>query len=244
MAAATQAYWVSPEGKLIEVSIHVRYILDNPGLFGKTREDLVAVYKKYKEPMGWEGKARHEIMLDAMRQGWMRIRCYNYDWTLEYFYGASTPSKVTSAVNKLVDAGHLSYKDSIRVVAMVGEGAETRVFKDDMWDTDRETGEGGVLRLLASSLAPVQVGRTVSFISQDILAGHHAYLPKTTGLLLSDGISAVAFYDGGENLLISSKTLVLAYRVLPRGLVKVYASTKVPEECLSKIRDLEAEYKL
>ncbi len=79
------AYWLSPKGKVHEVNqTHIMFILDNPELFKTTKIDLVEVYKKYKEKIGWEGKAREEILTEALKKGWVRIRDYgNNGWSLQ-----------------------------------------------------------------------------------------------------------------------------------------------------------------
>jgi len=58
-----EAYWISPQGEIYPVKItHIRFILDNPDMFKTTKIDLLEIYKKYNEKIGWEGKAREEIM--------------------------------------------------------------------------------------------------------------------------------------------------------------------------------------
>ncbi|MCL2704724.1 MAG: hypothetical protein FWE72_00755 [Spirochaetaceae bacterium] len=71
------AYWISPGGQLFEVEKnHIDEIIKSPKSFGLTKEYVDAMYKKYNEPMGFEGKARHEIMEALIRGGWIRIRYY------------------------------------------------------------------------------------------------------------------------------------------------------------------------
>lgn len=81
---ASHAYWLSPKGKLYPVDVHINFIRDNLELFGMTEASFKAVYKKTKEPLGWEGKARAEIIINAMKKGWIRIRDYmNKGWSVE-----------------------------------------------------------------------------------------------------------------------------------------------------------------
>lgn len=53
---------------------HVGYICDEPRKFGFTRDELEAAYGKYNEPLYSEGRAREELILDAIRRGFVRIR--------------------------------------------------------------------------------------------------------------------------------------------------------------------------
>ena len=69
------AYWISPSGKIIPTEItHIASIIRNPELFGLDRTYIEKLYKKYKEHIGQEGKARNEIMTDLMKKNWIRVR--------------------------------------------------------------------------------------------------------------------------------------------------------------------------
>ena len=72
-----KAYWISPEGEILPVGTsHVREVIGNPGRFGITREQIEEAYKKYREPLGLEGRAREEIIRTIINKGWIRIRDY------------------------------------------------------------------------------------------------------------------------------------------------------------------------
>lgn len=57
-------------------SSHIRAILDNPELFGFTKPDLIKQFKRHHEKIGFEGKARKEVIIEAVRSGWIRGRYY------------------------------------------------------------------------------------------------------------------------------------------------------------------------
>lgn len=81
-----EAYWISPAGQILPVRVsHIRDVLDFPEAFGCTKDELVAKYKEFKEPVGFEGKARHEIMLALIQRRWIRIRYINRGslWSVE-----------------------------------------------------------------------------------------------------------------------------------------------------------------
>lgn len=68
------AYWYK-HGKLIEVQkTHINDIIENPETFGFTKKYIEDMYKKYNEKLYTEGKAREEIMVEAMKEGWIRVR--------------------------------------------------------------------------------------------------------------------------------------------------------------------------
>jgi len=83
-----KAYWL--KGKTIyplgEYSKHIDMILDHPELFGATEPELKAIYKKYDEPYGFEGKAREEIITSMYSKGWIRVRYYDKQgyWTIQF----------------------------------------------------------------------------------------------------------------------------------------------------------------
>lgn len=68
-------YWVSPAGKMLSVkSTHIDVVIKKPEVFGITRAYIKEVYKKYRETVGLEGKARDEIIEGLINKRWMRIR--------------------------------------------------------------------------------------------------------------------------------------------------------------------------
>lgn len=84
-----KAYWYK-NGKLIEVGkikyktettdgiefgkTHIHDLVENPEIFGFTKEQIVSIYKKHGETVGNEGEAREEIMKKVIKNGWIRIR--------------------------------------------------------------------------------------------------------------------------------------------------------------------------
>ena len=81
------AFFISPSGKLIDTgagSKHINMIISYPDKFGLTKKFIEDTYEKYNEKMGIEGKARNEIMILLIKQGWTRIRRYpNKFWIVD-----------------------------------------------------------------------------------------------------------------------------------------------------------------
>ena len=76
-------YWVSPVGEMLSVkSTHIEVVIKNPEVFGITHAYIKGVYKKYRETVGLEGKARDEIVESLINKRWMRIR---YDKSRDYY---------------------------------------------------------------------------------------------------------------------------------------------------------------
>jgi hypothetical protein len=77
------AYWVSPVGEMLPVKFtHIELVIKNPEIFGITHSYIKKVYRKYRETIGLEGKARDEIVEGLINKKWMRIR---YDKSQDYY---------------------------------------------------------------------------------------------------------------------------------------------------------------
>jgi hypothetical protein len=73
-----EGYWLNAD-TLLEIDItssHIKEIINDPDSFGLKKEYIESVYKKYGEILGIEAKARSEIIREAARNGWIRIRHY------------------------------------------------------------------------------------------------------------------------------------------------------------------------
>ena len=85
--------FISPAGEQIEVEInHIATVIKNPKLFGLTKSKIVKTYKKFKEPLGLEGKARAEILIELIQKKWCRVffdkkeQLYKIQTTKELFF--------------------------------------------------------------------------------------------------------------------------------------------------------------
>jgi len=95
------AFWVSPAGRFYDIDKglderHIYYLVDNPELFGFTRQHILDTYQKYGEPNPYErdndkrpieGEARQELIIDAVKRGWIRIRNFMklFQWTVNVY---------------------------------------------------------------------------------------------------------------------------------------------------------------
>jgi hypothetical protein len=91
------AFFVSPGGEIIKVKqSHIAYVIEHPDLFGWTYREISSTYQKHREQVGFEGKARHEILIQIIKKGWIRIRQYKSFWSI--------------TVNSLTEATRLQLK--------------------------------------------------------------------------------------------------------------------------------------
>ena len=63
-------------------STHIDVVVKHHEVFGCTQAYIKKVYRKYRETVGLEGKARDEIVEGLLNKRWMRIR---YDRSQDYY---------------------------------------------------------------------------------------------------------------------------------------------------------------
>ncbi len=76
------AYFIHPYGgQVIYVPhSHISLVISNPEKFSLNFEYIKTIYEKYDEKIGLEGRARQEILLHLIDQGFIRIRKYKNHW--------------------------------------------------------------------------------------------------------------------------------------------------------------------
>jgi hypothetical protein len=70
------AYWLFGQNVYEVEDTHVRFVLHRPELFGTTKDALRRTYRSHGEKIGFEGRARRQIIACAVASGWIRIRHY------------------------------------------------------------------------------------------------------------------------------------------------------------------------
>lgn len=223
----TEGFWSDPSGKLVRVpTTHVRYMIDNPELFGMTKLDIAAAYAKHREPLSWEGKARRELVLDAMRKGWVRVRYYeSKGWALEYFAAMTSRSDLKRVVDRLLDSGSAHYEDGIHLSAFADGKDGPKVVRDDDYDFDHESGEGGVLRFIDSHVAETLSGLLTKW--QDLepaVLQSFSYSSQASVLFGTELPSASAFFARDTLSPIVSLAVdgrVYYFRILKGGVVPI-----------------------
>lgn len=80
----TPAYFISPKGEIIYCGVkHITKILQDPKKFGMDQAMIEYLHDFYNERIGQEGKAREQILISLINQGWIRIRKYGDKfWTV------------------------------------------------------------------------------------------------------------------------------------------------------------------
>jgi len=112
MGGFTAAYFISPKGEIIYCGVkHITTIIQNPEKFGFDKFFIEYIYGFHNEKIGQEGKAREELILGLLGEGWIRIRKYgDRFWTVNV-------NKLTRVVKQYLQKwakGVLKGKDGIK----------------------------------------------------------------------------------------------------------------------------------
>ncbi len=133
-----EGYWVS-EKEMLEAAVktHIRLIIDEPGKYGLTEEYIRKLYSKYKERYGTEGRARRDIIKEATRSGWIRVRHYarpaDY-WSIQFDDFEFRKEIILNLLRSFIWKKELRLEDKIRLTG----------FYDGFYE---EETVGGILRL-------------------------------------------------------------------------------------------------
>lgn len=122
-----KAYFISPTGKVIDCEIsHINKVIADPKMFGYTKEKIEKIYDKHNEPIGHEGKAREEIILDLIKKGWIRLRKYKNFWAVNI-------NKMTKKVKdhlqdwaEKIQTNLLGYKERDKFIPVKIQGSNYR----------------------------------------------------------------------------------------------------------------------
>ena len=81
-------FWINKHDIFdVSISSHIKFIINNPEKFCLTTKVINEVYTKYNERIGFEGKAREEIIKNVLKYGWIRVRHYFGDkdyWSIQF----------------------------------------------------------------------------------------------------------------------------------------------------------------
>jgi len=73
-----KAYWITPYGRVIDIGklAHVHYLILNNEEFGISESEIDLAHETYGEAIGVEGKARDELIIEALKKGWVTARFF------------------------------------------------------------------------------------------------------------------------------------------------------------------------
>jgi len=131
----SEAYWISPAGQILPVrQTHVKEVLDKPEVFEYSKDELIALYKKFNEPIGFEGKARHQIMETIIGRGWIRLRFNprNSFWIIELSQmGKKEKEYLYTWASERINSFPKSRYEDVKIVELKTNN-ETTMFLEEM----------------------------------------------------------------------------------------------------------------
>jgi len=94
-----KAYFIDNRNQILELGhgTHIDVMIQNPAKFGFTISQIKTAYEKYGERVGQEGKAREELIENALKRGFIHIRLYpNRYWSVTVWNYGSREKRVLS----------------------------------------------------------------------------------------------------------------------------------------------------
>jgi hypothetical protein len=138
--SARGAYFISPSGKFVPTTAtHIATVISNPEKFGMTREQIDAVFAKYREKPGSEGNAREELLKQLISKGWIRVRKYNRPekWSVNVSrLNKRTKDRIYRWAKALLKADKNAKYEEVHIVAL--DDPATGVVRMDVEDISKD----------------------------------------------------------------------------------------------------------
>lgn len=137
------AYWVSPSGEIIGIDRrHINFMSQDPEKFGITADHIQSLYKKYNERPGQEGKAREELMIDAMKNGWLRARhTDNRGWIIQsYAFNKRDKDNIWDFIEKMYSRGDIRKNTPVAISSVQNNqfvsSSAGQILKGDIYESN------------------------------------------------------------------------------------------------------------
>ena len=128
-----QAYWIK-YNQVYEVDTkHINMVIKNPEMFGLTIEEIRAIYKKYNEKIGQEGKAREEIIKLVAKNGWLRVRHYAIPkdyWTIQFDSHRKRKKNIDAFIDYALENLNMNINDELSLLGYEDNFQKTYAFSD------------------------------------------------------------------------------------------------------------------
>jgi hypothetical protein len=127
------AYWVrgieDENGFNIRViPVHDRHIVEickTPGLFGFTALEVREAFDRHGEKPGFEGYAREELMVKAIRRGWIRVRFKQERgrerWVIQADRHTERRREIERFLAAMREQGYMGVYDEVEYVDVAGD---------------------------------------------------------------------------------------------------------------------------
>lgn len=122
-SSTLQAWWFRYGDSPIDTNglTHIAFIINNPDMFGLTKEYIEDLYKQHNEHLGQEGQAREQLVREAVNSGWVRARHHvsrdNY-WSFTVNDVQSKRRDIVDFCWYMIEQKKMSENDSISIVSL------------------------------------------------------------------------------------------------------------------------------
>ena len=136
------AYWISPKAAIIPIfgaDKHIELVVENPSVFGLSRDEIDEIYHFEGELYGDEGNARVKILKRLIERGWIRIRRYDSKKMFSINVHSDIPENrglLHQFANDMVDCGFGRYDVHLTFTGRKGDYTIQQIADDDLYHGD------------------------------------------------------------------------------------------------------------
>lgn len=103
------AFWITPNGGVRVINsgkYHITDVIQNPEVFGLSRNTIDSAYDEHGERMGQEGVARDNLMTNLLKDGWIRVRVRRNSYSIQVWqFNPKTNTAIENFISSLIEDG-------------------------------------------------------------------------------------------------------------------------------------------
>lgn len=126
---------------------HIRYLIRNHSAFQISKATIEKTYAKNNEKMGFEGRAREELMITALTNGWIRVRHHlsPYDhWIIQCDGVRERKATIRQWLLWGLERHIISDYQRVLILDLIGERKEYSQFKNIRANSSKKQKKGQV----------------------------------------------------------------------------------------------------
>jgi len=134
------AYWIKGNEVIDIPDSHVNAIIRDPEHFGISMAEVLSAYRRHKEVLGVEGKARQQLVIKAIKNGHIRSRHYQRPvdyWTVQFRDWASSKATILSFLKMLLIKGEIYLHDDL-LLGGVDDGFDETITVKNLLEREGE----------------------------------------------------------------------------------------------------------
>ncbi|MCK9224614.1 MAG: hypothetical protein M0R46_09560 [Candidatus Muirbacterium halophilum] len=132
----SEGFFINPNGLIFcnNGRKHIDFIFNHYEIFNLTKKYLQNIYLEYKEPMGFEGKARVEIIRNLIYLNWVHIRFHHKSgkWVFNCFSFNKADGNIINFIKIFLKYGYACYNDVFEINIIFDNNVEVKRFYLDL----------------------------------------------------------------------------------------------------------------